>query len=230
MARFKANEASNYGGQGGGGFFSIAKNNGVKRVRFMYNTIDDMEGLSVHKVKVNGKERYVNCLRDYNSPKDDCPFCRENKPVQAKLFIPIYNIDEDQVQIWDRGKTFFEKMTSQFSRYGTKKNMVQNIFEIERHGEPKDMNTTYEIFQVESDDTQIEDLPELPDIVGSPKSFVLDKTADDMEYYLEAGEFPPEDEDEEPRTRESRQERASEETSRRTPANTNGVRRRGDAF
>lgn len=234
MARFRADEANNYGGQGGGGFFSIAKNKGIKQVRFMYNSIDDVEGFSVHKVKVNGKDRYVNCLRDYNSPKDDCPFCRESYPVQAKLFIPVYNIEEDQVQIWDRGKTMFEKIAGLCARYANNKNMVQNVFEVERHGEPNDMKTTYEIFQVGDDDTTLEDLPEYNPILG-PKGLVLEKSFEDMEYYLEAGEFPPTEDDtddveeEAPRRREGRREAAP--TGRRTPASSdNNQRRRREGF
>jgi len=221
MARFRADEVENYGGQGGGGFFGIANDKEVKRVRFMYNTVDDIEGMSVHRVKVGDKERYVNCLRKYNQPVDDCPFCREHMTPQARLFVPVYNIEEDASQIWDRGKTMFQKVTSQCSRYSNKDtDIVNNIFEIERNGKPKDKKTQYEIYWVEKDDTTMEDLPEAPKILGG---FVLDKSADDMEYYLENGEFPPTEddaEDDEPpvrrRDRDSRP--ASRDTGRRTPA------------
>jgi hypothetical protein len=229
MARFRAEEVNNYGGQGGGGFFSIANDKEVKQVRLMYNTIDDVEGMSVHKVKVGEKERYVNCLREYNDPVDTCPFCREGLKTQARLFIPIYNIDEDTAQIWDKGKTMFQKITSLCNRYTNKDtNLVNNVFEIERNGKPKDMKTTYEFYNIDCDDTELEDLPESPKIFGG---LVLDKSAEDMEYYLEEGQFPPTDdaEDEQPRRRESRTaERSSsrERETRRTPAS----RRKEDTF
>ena len=91
------------------------------------------------------------------------------------------------------------------------------------------MKTTYEIYEVEQDDTTLNDLPEVPDILGG---FVMDKTADDMEYYLEEGEFPPEDKDEEPvrRRSESRSSSGSSSnrtTTRRTPA---GRRSNEEAF
>ena len=221
--RFNADEAENYGGQGGGGFFSIQNDKECKQVRFMYNKVEDVEGYAVHKVEVNGKDRYVNCLREFNQPQDVCPFCREGKPVQARLFIPLYNIAEESVQLWDRGKTMFSKITSLCSRYATRKNLVNNIFEVERNGKPKDQKTTYEMYQLEADDTELEDLPEAPKILGG---FVLDKTADDMEYYLEQGEFPPtsdddDEEDEAPvRRRDSGRESgdSSDNTRRRTPA------------
>lgn len=214
MARFNANESANYGGQGGGGFFGISEDKGVKSVRFLYNNEDDIEGFSVHKIEVNGKERYVNCLRTYRDPIDACPFCRGQIKLQAKLFIPVYNIDEDQIQIWDRGKKMFEKMSSICSRYAKKDNLVQHVFEVERHGKPKDTNTTYEIYEVESDDTQIEDFEDIPKILGG---LVLEKSAEDMEYYLESGEFPPEDaEDEAPRRRGSSRRNEEPEKTRRS--------------
>lgn len=240
MARFNANEADNYGGQGGGGFFSISDDRGTKRVRFLYNKEEDMEGFSVHKVDVNGKERYVNCLRDYRDPIDKCPFCRENKKTQVKLFIPLYNEDEKQVQIWDRGKKMFAEMSSLFSRYAVKEDLCQHIFEVERRGKPKDTSTTYGIFEVDKDDTTLDEFEDsLPKILGG---LVLDKSADDMEYYLETDEFPPEDEDEDekPKRRSSSRRggdnedaddeederpkgRSSSRTERRTP-------RRGDRY
>lgn len=231
MARFNAAESSNYGGQGGGGFFGIPDDKGVKKVRFLYNNEDDIEGFSVHKVEVNGKERYVNCLRSYKDPVDACPFCRAQLKTQVKLFIPVYNVDEDAIQIWDRGKKMFEKMSSICSRYANKDNLVNHIFEIERHGKPKDTATTYEIYEVEKDDTELEDFEDIPKILGG---LVMDRGAEDMEYYLESGEFPPADDgDEKPKRRSAsnRQqqdddevERPTRRSERRTPS------RRGDNY
>jgi len=215
MARFNASESANYGGQGGGGFFSISENKGVKRVRFLYNNENDIEGFSVHEVDIDDKKRYVNCLRTYRDPVDMCPFCREKIKTQVKLLIPVYNVDEDQVQVWDRGKKMFEKMSSLCSRYANKDNLVQHIFEVERNGKPKDTNTTYEIYEVEKDDTQLEDFEDdMPKLLGG---LVLEKSADDMEYYLEEKEFPPEDdgEEERPRRRSSREEATTRRRSSR---------------
>ena len=192
MSRFRADEAENYGGNGGGGFFSLKNDKDVARVRFMYNTIDDVEGFAVHEVEIDGKKRWVNCLRDYRDPVDVCPFCRERKPQYAKLFIPLYNVDDDKVQLWERGKKFFAKISSICSRYASKEDLVSHIFEIERNGKAGDQQTTYEIYEVDSDDTTLNDLPELPEILGG---FVLDKTAEDMEDYLSTGYFTPEDDE-----------------------------------
>lgn len=218
MARFRAEDVDRYGGQGGGGYFRLANDKDVATVRFLYNGIDDVEGLSVHRVEVDGKNRYVNCLREYNDPVDACPFCRERMYTTAKLFIPVYNVSEDKIQIWERGKQFFQKISSLCSRY---ENLVSHEFEVERHGKANDTSTTYEVYEVNQDDTTLEDF-DVPDVVGG---VVLDKSAEDMEYYIESGEFPPADEApvrrrEQKRTerREEREERVERRSARRTPA------------
>lgn len=221
MARFNTETADKYGGQGGAGYFSLKNDKDVAQVRFMYNSIDDVTGYAVHEVEIDGKKRYVNCLREYNQPIDTCPFCREKMYTTAKLFIPIYNIDQDRIQIWERGKKFISKISSICARYP---NVVSHIFEIERNGKPHETTTTYEIYEVDKDDTKMEDLPEPIDVLGT---IVLDKSADDMEFFLDNGYFPPEDDEAPVRRRSS--SRAEEEApfeedrqerrgSRRTPA------------
>ena len=213
MARFNTETADHYGGQGGGGYFSLKNDKDVAQVRFMYNSIDDVEGYAVHQVEIDGKKRYVNCLREYNQPVDDCPFCKAKMYTVAKVFVPIYNIDEDRVQVWERGKKFISKISSICARYP---DVVSHKFEIERNGKAGDTSTTYEIFEVGKDDTTLEDLPEQRDVLGT---LVLDKSADDMEFYLDNEYFPPEG-DEMPVRRNKRNDSESENErsgSRRTP-------------
>ena len=218
MARFNANEVDNYGGQGGAGYFSLKNDKDVARVRFLYDGIEDVEGFAVHQVEVDGKKRWVNCLRDYRDPVDACPMCRERMFQSAKFYIPIYNIDEDKVQIWERGKKFISKISSLCARYP---HLCSHVFEIERNGKAGDTNTTYEIYEVDRDDTTLEDLPEVPEVLGG---LVLDKTAEEMEYYLANGVFPQSGNSEEVPFNESRTEsRNSYPTSgRRTPASSRG--------
>ena len=222
MARFNTENADKYGGQGGAGYFSLKNDKDVATVRFMYNSIDDVEGFAVHQVEIDGKKRYVNCLREYNEPKDKCPFCRANMFTTAKLFIPVYNVDEDRVQIWERGKKFISKISSICARYP---NVVSHKFEIERNGKAHETSTTYEIYEVGQDDTTLQDLPEQRDVLGT---LVLDKSADDMEFFLDNEYFPPDGDDVPVRRGARRQEEDSDEDrrgTRRTPA-TSGRRDR----
>lgn len=228
MARFRYDEVEHYGGQGGSGFFYLKDDKDTALVRLMYNNVDDVEGVSVHEVEIGDKKRYVNCLREYGAPVDSCPFCREHMFTVAKLFVPLYDVDNDKVVVWERGKRFFGKITGICARYP---DTVSHTFEIERNGKKGDTGTTYEIYETGQDDTTLEDLPELPKIIGG---LVLDKTAEDMEYFLQEGDFPPEDGEPVVRRRTASRRSETADEIPDTPQRSNGrrtpVRNRTDAF
>lgn len=210
MGRIALDELDNYGNNGNGGsFFKLSNDKEVARVRLMLNKPEDLENYiyGVHDVEVDGKHRYVNCLRSYDEPIDKCPFCADKKKVIPKILVPLYNEDLGEVQVWDRGKKFMSTLSSFMSRY-SKPTLVSHIVEIERNGKPKDMQTTYQLYEVDKDDTKLEDLPEPVEVLGG---IILDKTEDDMNYYLEAGEFPPEDDEEQPIRRRGKRAEVEEE-------------------
>lgn len=192
MAGFNVSQADNYGGQGGGGFFSLRNDKDVAKVRILYRDIDDVIGYSVHEVELGGKKRYVNCLREYGDPIDACPFCQAGKFTQVKYFVPIYtesirsNGIENKVgalQTWERGKKFGSKLSSICSRYP---NVVSHTFEIERNGKAGDQQTTYEVYETgETPEVTLEQF-DVPSALGT---IILDKTADDMETFLQTGDF-----------------------------------------
>ena len=212
--RFNYTEVDNYGSSGSSNFFQLKDDGDKAKVRFLYNTIDDVEGLAVHEIELNGKKRYVNCVREYDDPLDKCPLCKSNYKIIPKVFVPLYDVETGDVLIWERGKKFFQQITSLCSRYDR---LCSQVFEITRHGKPKDPQTTYEIWPVgNSDNTTLEDLPEAPIVLGS--GIVLDKSEQDIDYYVRYGEFS----DSVSAQREEAPRRA-EQPMRRTPA-------RGDAF
>ena len=212
MARFGVNDADKYGGQGGAGYFSLKNDKDTARVRFLFDSIEDVEGYAVHQVEIDGKKRYVNCLREYGQPITDCPFCAAKMFTSAKYFVPIYNIDEDRNQTWERGKKFGAKLSSMCARYP---HLMTHVFEIERNGKAGDTATTYEIYEVDNDpNVSLEDF-EVPEVLGT---IVLDKSPEEMEYFLDHGEFPSDDKPAVRRRGSERTEREPERTGRRTPA------------
>ena len=195
MPRVNIKDVDNYNTGGtGGGFLQLKEHRQKVRVRFMLEDIEDLNDYIyiVHTCKTKSGSEYgtdVNCLREYNEPVDNCPLCAAGIKTSIKVFVPVWNEDEQKVQIWTRGKKMIEKLQSLMSRY---KDFPSHIFEIERNGKPKDTGTTYEIYEVDQDDTTLDDLDELPKIEGVA---FKEYTEEDMEYFLEAGEFPPQDED-----------------------------------
>ena len=218
--RFSYEDADKYGAQASGGsYFKLENDMDVAKVRLLGNDINDFPGYACHEVKVgrDEKRRLVNCLREYNDPVDVCPLCKARYKVVAKVFIPLYNIDQDEMQMWERGKKFYSVLSGYATRH---KNLVSWVTEIERHGKPKSTDTTYQLYDVEQDDTTLEDFEDIPEVLGR---YILDKSAEDMEYFLDTGEFPEtggDDKDEAPvRRRESRDDgerRSSRSRSRRS--------------
>ncbi len=197
MARFNASDLEHYGNSTSK-FFTLKNDKEVARVRFMYDNIDDVEGYSVHQVELaDGTKRYVSCLREYNEPMDKCPLCAAGYKVIAKLYIPVYDEDAKEAKLWERGKTFYSKISSLCSRYNP---LVGSSFEIERNGKPGDTQTKYEIYPVGTDELRLDDLPEIPDPLGS---IILVKDFEELEQFLNTGQMggSAESEDEMPRRR-----------------------------
>lgn len=186
MGRFNYQDSDNYGNSSSN-FFSLKDDGDVARVRFMYNDLNDVTGYAVHEIEVDGNKRYVNCLRNYNEPKSKCPCCANDYMQRAKLYVPLYNVDTKEVQLWERGKKFLGKLQSICTRYARQDSpLVNHVFEIERHGKKGDTQTTYEIYEVGSDDTTLQDLPEVIEPLGN---VILDKSYDELDSYVRTGSF-----------------------------------------
>lgn len=189
MARFSGNQFDNYSPSQSGSYFSLKDDKDVAQVRFLYNGIEDITGIAVHEVQINGNKRYVSCLRAYNEPVENCPLCQEGLKVMAKLYIPLLVYPQNgqpQIQLWERGKNMYAKLSSLAARYQP---LCGTIFEIERNGKKGDTNTKYEIYPIETDNMsldQIVDPNEIPDPLGT---IILDKNYDEIVNFLNTGNF-----------------------------------------
>ena len=184
MSRFNFENADNYGAQKSN-YFSLKDNGDTAKIRFLYNDINDVEGVAVHEVQVGDKRIDVECLRAYNEPVDNCPLCSAGYKVNAKLFIPVYDEGSNESKIWTRGKTFFQKLSSLCSHFNP---LVSTPFEIERVGKKGDTSTTYETYAGTTDNKQVTDFPE---INAEGPCFQV-KTPEEMEHYLKTGMFETE--------------------------------------
>lgn len=214
--RFGINESDNYG-TGKSNYFSLKDDKDTAVIRFLYNDINDVEGVACHSVEVDGKRMDVECLRAYNEPLSKCPLCEAGYKVDAKLFIPVYDENAKESKIWTRGKTFFAKLSSLCSRYNP---LVSTPFEVERNGKKGDTNTTYEVYPLTADNARIEDFPE---IKADDVAFQC-KTFDELTTYLQTGNFGDNRIPERNNARNNMPQRQSALTQREMPATP--VRRR----
>lgn len=186
MARFNIADAEKYGGQGGGGYFSLKNNGDSARIRIMYNRYEDIEGYAVHEVSINGKKRYVDCLRTYDDPKDMCPLCRSGSFAQVKVFIPVYCVDEDRVKVWERGKTYISRLKMLFEENAEGKPLISTVFKVQKNVDDAG-KCSFDITPEYTGSVEMDDFPEEPQPVYG--GLVLQKTAEEMERYLTTGYF-----------------------------------------
>ena len=217
MPKVNINDVDHYNtGGGGGGFLQLKKDKEKVQVRFMLEELEDLSDFIyvIHNCKTPDNQYGidVNCLREYDDPVDVCPLCAAKMKQQIKAYIPVWNEDEEKAQIWSRGKRMIPKMQGLMERY---EDFPSHLFTIQRNGKENSQDTTYEIYEDGDDDITLDDLDELPIIEGFA---VKNYSADDMEYYLESGEFPPDEDDEEeediPRRKHNRDSKSSSKSTK----------------
>lgn len=185
MARVTTEQARKITNSTSNGYFSLKDDGDKATVRFMYNTVADIETYAVHDVTVNGFNKHVDCLKDADG-NGVCPFCEKGIKRTARTFFKLYKVDTDAVEVWDCGVKRAPGIENilKMSRSGK---LVNDAFEIVRHGKAKSTDTSYEIIYKGSDEKTLEDLPNVPDIYGK---YVLKKTPEEMEHYITYNEFP----------------------------------------
>ena len=134
------------------GFFGLKNNKEEAIVRFAFNSLDDLEFVTVHNVSVNGKYRKANCIRELSDPVDKCPLCKAGMPLQQRVFVKLIQYDLENrdtngkptysAKVWERSAHFAKTLQTFINEYG---NLSEYVFKIVRNGNAGDMKTTYDI-------------------------------------------------------------------------------------
>lgn len=194
MARINPNEIDKFQTGGQSEFFSLKNDKDVATVHFLAEDLDDLDIFVVHKVKDGERTRYVSCLRAAGDPIDNCPLCASGVKPEVRIFAQMYDVKDEKIKIWDRGKTFL-KLLEPFAR--RVKPLWKKPFEIERNGAAGDIHTTYSIFALEPDETlpeMTEDtLPERVEISAKEGALVLEKTFEELQAYVTTGSLGGQD-------------------------------------
>lgn len=120
-----------------GGFFLLRNDGDYKDVVFLYQSVNDVLIADVHYIKSAEYSGYCHCTGR------GCPACSHGIRVQTKLFIPIYDIMEDEVVFWDRSSRFEQQlMADVINKYA---NPSEIVFRITRKGEAGSVDTKYTI-------------------------------------------------------------------------------------
>lgn len=197
------NGGNNAGNGNDVGFFTLKNDNDEAVVRFMCDSTDDFEILTVHDVQIGQRYRKVNCIRDPREPLDNCPLCKAGTRISNRFFIKLiqYNRVTDpntsvqsivpQAMIWERSTAYAKTLKSYLDNYGPLSDVICKII---RHGKAGDMQTTYEIVPnlsktVFPDEVYVKD----PTLFGTFEAFgtiVMDRNYEEMTHFLATSEFP----------------------------------------
>ncbi len=121
-----------------GDLFQLENDGDYADVIFLFRSIDDALMAKVHYVKFSTYSGYVQCLET-----DDCPICKKGIRTQDKLFIPLFNINRNKIEVFDRTAFFRPQlMKDVFANFP---NPSEYVFRITRNGAAHDQNTTYKI-------------------------------------------------------------------------------------
>lgn len=217
--RLNLGNAGNYSNGGGTEFFRLEDDGDVAKVRLLYAEPDgsDLDYYLVHQVEIGGKKRYVSCLAVQDDDTIDthkCPLCQAGNPRQEKLFLQLYNEDEDKLQLWERGRNFIPKVQSLINRY---KCLVAQPIEVERNGKKNSQSTTYSFYPSSSDGKTLDDFPEKQDLT---EKFIIDASESDMNDILNGSyRLPGDSSNQSTERRERRSERGERPQRPSRPTN-----------
>lgn len=120
-----------------GGLFLLRNDGDYADVIFLYQNVEDVLVADVHYIKSADYTGYVHCC------ERGCPACAKGIRTQTKLFIPLYNIQAQEIQFFDRSLRFEPQLQNDvFAKYP---NPSEFVFRIQRHGAAGSVDTTYSI-------------------------------------------------------------------------------------
>lgn len=168
-----------------GGFFLLRNDGDYADVVFLYQSVEDVLVADVHYIKSPEYSGYAHCCGK------GCPACAKGIRTQTKLFIPVYNIQADEIQFFDRTMRFEPQLQQDvFSKFP---NPSDFVFRITRHGAAGSVDTTYEIVAVGKNNTMPyasilakhnATMPEYYNVICKEMS------AQEMKSLLDAGDRP----------------------------------------
>lgn len=164
--------------------FTLKDDGDYALVRFLYTSPEDVTGYETHMVQVSSKSKYPSPVKCNG---EGCPLCHARKPKSTKLFIVLEDLsDENKIKVWTRPAKFAAQMLELFEEYGDR--LCDYTFKVKRCGAKGAKDTTYLVSAPRNNESPVDindyTIPE----IGFPVLFT--KTNEDMEAYLEDGEFP----------------------------------------
>lgn len=194
MGRINYEDVDKYGSNSDTEFLKLENDGDMVTAQLMVKDMEDVDIFNCHEVTVgfydngNPKTRPVSCLRNYDDPLDVCPFCAAGLKTRVIMMLAMVDQQDQKIKIWNRGKTFIPKIKNFVNRWG---DMSMKPVDIIRNGAKGDKKTTYDIQISPAEPIDISQY-EKPEFLGG---YIMDKSAGEMDAYLNTGCFPDNDDD-----------------------------------
>lgn len=157
-------------------WFGIKNDKQTKRIRILYNTIEDVYFDVVHEVSVNNRNKTVACLNSRGENVNDCPMCKAGYQQKVLMYIPVLDLDDNKIKIWTRSKGYLATIQGLMMRNNP---LSGTVFEVMRNGAPRDPKTTYMFQPISQNDGSTVEM-----ILSS-----LNATLPDQSSYMEVYDF-----------------------------------------
>lgn len=152
-------------------FFTLKNHGDSAEVRILLHNEEDILEFTkeVHRIELNGYNNKVLCL------DDDCVLCRQGLNPSLRIMIPLWNMEKNQLEMWERGKQDIGELLSLMEEYGA---LDEQVFKIKRNGQKGSTSTTYTYLpKGKNVADNIEVLKEsIPEIVGRDFRYILKLT------------------------------------------------------
>lgn len=187
-------------------FFALADDGDEAIVRFLIRDVNDFDIVTIHDEMVAGKRRKIDCLRSPRDPLDVCPLCYAGHKTSQRFFIHLLqyvkNNETGEIEVipavWERSTAYCTTLKNLIEEYGP---LSESIFKIRRNGAKGDMQTTYSIMfgnpSIYKEEFYPKDTEAFEDF-SVINTMVMQKNENEMQYFLNCGEFPSTENDDKP--------------------------------
>ena len=192
-------------------YFSLKDDKDFAYIRFAYATYEEflktVDIVDVHRIQDKDHKfpQAVACLREKGDPKEKCPLCAKGDDTEKKVSTKVYlkvieyvptekntnkftkneqGVIEPTAKIWERPGTFVDDVLPYIEDGDATK-----LFKVVRNGVAGNTKTTYNLIPMQKeiypDTLFVKDFSGFDDY----KAPYVERTAEQMERYLETGYF-----------------------------------------
>lgn len=161
---------SNSGKFGSVNFFRLKDDGDKALVKILISSEQDVLEYAkpVHMVEINGYQNKVLCLDNA-----ECECCKAGVKKTLKIMLPMYNMDTNQVELWERGINQVKDLQVMLGKYG---DLAKHSFEVIRSGKAKSKDTKYTMmYDPTPTDVDVDSL-EVPKVTGRDFKLILELT------------------------------------------------------